>query len=186
MYEIFKKADVNENKPMYKLKVSFFIIAELFLRALIHPRVKARIFGLLGATIGNRVRIHEAKFIHPLNGFNNLILDNEVYIGPQSVIDLTGVVRIGKRTSISPSCSILTHADPGSFFNNKLSSKYPRKIKNVTIGDDCWIGAGAIILCGVTIGNRVIVGAGSVVSKDIPDDKIYMNEKSDKFIDLKL
>ena len=42
----------------------------------------------------------------------------------------------------------------------------------VTIGDDCFIGAGTIILKGVTIGDRAIIGAGSVVTKSIPADCI--------------
>ena len=42
----------------------------------------------------------------------------------------------------------------------------------VTIGEDCWIGGGAIICPGVTIGNRCVIGAGSVVTKDIPDDSV--------------
>lgn len=47
-----------------------------------------------------------------------------------------------------------------------------RKCKPVTIGDDCFIGAGTFILKGVTIGPRTIVGAGSVVTKNIPADCI--------------
>ena len=38
----------------------------------------------------------------------------------------------------------------------------------VHIGKCCWIGAGAIILPGVTIGDNTVIGAGSVVTKDIP------------------
>jgi maltose O-acetyltransferase len=38
----------------------------------------------------------------------------------------------------------------------------------VTIGDDVWIGGGAIICPGVTIGNNTTIGAGSIVTKDIP------------------
>lgn len=44
--------------------------------------------------------------------------------------------------------------------------------KPVIIGDNVWIGGGVIILPGVTIGNNVVIGAGSVVTKDIPDNKI--------------
>ena len=40
----------------------------------------------------------------------------------------------------------------------------------VTIGEDVWIGGGAIILGGVTIGDRAIVGAGAVVTRDVPAD----------------
>jgi acetyltransferase-like isoleucine patch superfamily enzyme len=38
----------------------------------------------------------------------------------------------------------------------------------VEIGSDVWIGAGCVILPGVTIGNGAIVGAGAVVSRDVP------------------
>lgn len=42
----------------------------------------------------------------------------------------------------------------------------------VHIGKNCWIGAGAVIVPGVTIGDNVVVGAGSVVTKDIPSDVV--------------
>lgn len=47
------------------------------------------------------------------------------------------------------------------------------KDERVIIGDDVWIGAGAILLSGVTIGNGAIVAAGSIVTKDIPENSIY-------------
>jgi maltose O-acetyltransferase len=40
----------------------------------------------------------------------------------------------------------------------------------VAIGDDVWIGGGAIICPGVTVGARAVIGAGSVVTRDIPAD----------------
>lgn len=45
--------------------------------------------------------------------------------------------------------------------------------KQVTIEDDCWIGANTIILSGVTVGKGSVVGAGSVVTKDIAPYSIY-------------
>lgn len=56
-----------------------------------------------------------------------------------------------------------------------MSRAYGRKLDTlgpVTIGDDVFVGKGAVILAGVTIGSRVIVGAGSVVSKDVPDNTV--------------
>ncbi|WP_346780779.1 DapH/DapD/GlmU-related protein [Paenibacillus sp. PastF-2] len=38
----------------------------------------------------------------------------------------------------------------------------------VTIGKNCWIGAGAVILPGISIGDNTVIGAGSIVTKDIP------------------
>ena len=42
----------------------------------------------------------------------------------------------------------------------------------VRIGRNCWIGAGALIMPGVTIGDNVVIGAGSVVTKDIPSNVV--------------
>ena len=42
----------------------------------------------------------------------------------------------------------------------------------VRIGRNCWLGAGVIIVPGVTIGDNVVIGAGSVVTKDIPDNVV--------------
>lgn len=42
----------------------------------------------------------------------------------------------------------------------------------IHIGRNCWIGAGAVILPGITIGDNVVVGAGSVVTKDLPDNVV--------------
>ncbi|MBQ3301685.1 MAG: maltose O-acetyltransferase, partial [Eggerthellaceae bacterium] len=39
----------------------------------------------------------------------------------------------------------------------------------VRIGNDVWVGAGAIILAGVTIGDKAVIGAGSVVTRDVPE-----------------
>ncbi|MGY1607517.1 MULTISPECIES: DapH/DapD/GlmU-related protein [unclassified Geodermatophilus] len=42
----------------------------------------------------------------------------------------------------------------------------------ITIGDDVWLGGGAIVLPGVTIGENTVVGAGSVVTRDLPADVV--------------
>ena len=46
--------------------------------------------------------------------------------------------------------------------------------KTVHIGENVWIGAGTIIVPGVTIGKNSVIGAGSVVVKDIPDNVVAL------------
>lgn len=41
---------------------------------------------------------------------------------------------------------------------------------SVHIGRNCWIGAGVIIVPGITVGDNVVIGAGSIVTKDIPSN----------------
>ena len=56
----------------------------------------------------------------------------------------------------------------------------------VKIEDDCWIGAGAIILNGITIGKGSVVGAGAVVTKDIEPYTIVGGNPARKIRDLQI
>lgn len=78
-----------------------------------------------------------------------------------------GLITIGSRTKIGPNCQLVTPNHPMDFLERRLPQE---KCSPITIGEDCWLGAGVIVCPGVTIGNRSVIGAGSVVVKDIPDD----------------
>jgi acetyltransferase-like isoleucine patch superfamily enzyme len=87
-------------------------------------------------------------------------------ISPTSLrIHDSAFVTIGNRVLIAPNVTILTERHDKDVQSRRDGVVYARP---VTIGDDCWIGAGATILPGVTIGNGTTIGAGSVVTKDIP------------------
>lgn len=51
----------------------------------------------------------------------------------------------------------------------RLREKFPAVRKPITIGEDAWIGAGVIILPGVSVGRGSLLGAGSIVTKDVPE-----------------
>lgn len=72
---------------------------------------------------------------------------------------------VGDYTMIGPNVTIATAGHP---ILPELREKVYQFNMPVHIGRNCWIGAGAIILPGVTIGDNTIIGAGSVVTKDIP------------------
>lgn len=99
----------------------------------------------------------------------NIELGENVFINFNCVILDGAPVKIGHHTLIGPSVQIYTPQHPMNYLDRRqpVESAHP-----VTIGDDCWIGGGAIICPGVTIGNRCIIGAGSVVTKDVPDDSL--------------
>lgn len=74
-------------------------------------------------------------------------------------------IYVGDYTLIGPNVTIATAGHP---IDPDLREKAYQFNKSVKIGNNCWIGAGAIILPGVTIGDNTVIGAGSVVTKDIP------------------
>ena len=74
-------------------------------------------------------------------------------------------IYVGDYTKIGPNVTIATAGHP---ILPKLREKVYQYNMPVHIGSNCWIGAGAVILPGVTIGDNTVIGAGSVVTKDIP------------------
>jgi maltose O-acetyltransferase len=64
-----------------------------------------------------------------------------------------------------PNVQIYTATHPLDHLERSSGREYA---KPIVIGEDVWVGGGAIICPGVTIGNRTVIGAGSVVTKDIP------------------
>lgn len=75
-------------------------------------------------------------------------------------------VKIGGNCFIAPNVSIYTAGHPIHTVSRNSMYEYG---KEVTIGDNCWIGGNSVICPGVHIGNNVVIGAGSIVTKDIPD-----------------
>jgi len=70
-----------------------------------------------------------------------------------------GMIIIGKGTYIAPNVGIITaNHDPKNL-------ECYSTVKNVTIGQNCWIGINSVLLPGVYLGDRTVVGAGSVVTK---------------------
>lgn len=76
------------------------------------------------------------------------------------------LIRIGDRVTLAPRVHILCH---DASTKNYLGYT---KIGTVNIGNDVFIGAGSVILPGVSIGSRVIIGANSTVTHDIPDNSV--------------
>ena len=101
---------------------------------------------------GRNIHLGEKTFFN----FNVTILD-------------VGEVHIGSHVLLAPNVQIYTATHSTEYLERRNWAAYS---KPVHIGDDCWIGGGAIICPGVTIGARSIIGAGAVVTRDIPADSV--------------
>lgn len=110
---------------------------------------------------------------------------NNIYFGNNCEVNMNctflddNKIIIGDNALIAPNVQIYTAFHPK---NAKERFGEPKKDGSfefcktqtapVIIGNNVWIGGGAIIMPGVTIGDNVVIGAGSVVTKDIPSNVI--------------
>ena len=78
-------------------------------------------------------------------------------------------IYVGDYTMFGPNVTIATGGHPILPELRQAGYQYNASVR---IGKNCWIGAGAVIVPGVTIGDNVVVGAGSVVTKDLPDNVV--------------
>lgn len=98
--------------------------------------------------------IHFGKFVYA--NFNlTLVDDTHIYVGDY--------------TMFGPNVTVATAGHP---VDPELRQKGLQYNAPVKIGKNCWIGAGAVIVPGVTVGDNVVIGAGSVVTKDIPSNVV--------------
>ena len=102
-------------------------------------------------------------------GGRNIHFGNNVYGNFNlTLVDDTHIY-VGDNTMFGPNVTVATAGHP---INAELREQGYQYNAPVRIGKNCWIGAGALILPGVTIGDNVVIGAGSVVTKDIPSNVV--------------
>lgn len=99
---------------------------------------------------------------------NGLVVGKNFQMEAQCIIDGSHCwhIKIGDDVTLAPRVYILAHDS-----STNMHTGYTR-IGKVTLGNKIFVGAGTIILPGVSIGDDVIIGAGSVVSKDIPGNSV--------------
>jgi len=98
-------------------------------------------------------------------GGHNVHFGSHVYANFNlTLVDDTHIY-VGDHTMIGPNVTIATGGHPVLPALRERGMQYNMPVR---IGKNCWIGAGALIMPGVTIGDNSVIGAGSVVTRDIP------------------
>ncbi len=133
-----------------------------------HPKIRAHFFRAMGADIGRAVRIEDVRLETQAGwGFNKLKVGDYTAIASVACLDLTDRIEIGSRCAIGS--TIWTHQDPGALlFESPTTQLFPRREAPVIIGDNVWMAAHSVVLCGVKIGEGAVVAAGSLVTGDVP------------------
>src|SRR5476651_2010209 len=132
--------------------------------AIVRLRTRTDVFPYNKFELGERSVIEDFSTIN--NGVGDVIIGDRTIVGIGNVI--IGPVKIGNDVMFAQNivASGLNHG-----YEDVSLPPSVQKVSTaqITIGDNVWIGANAVITAGVTIGKHAVVGGGSVVTKDIPD-----------------
>lgn len=97
-------------------------------------------------------------------------IGKDAYIGEDLIIiddlgDAAPFVSIGNRAAVAPRVTFIVVTKPNE---SRIAPYVNSHAGPVRIGDDAWIGTGAVIMPGVTVGEGAVVAANAVVTKDVP------------------
>ena len=159
-------------------------------------KLKMRFKHIEYGRMGKNSHIYNPYIIsHPQNlfcGNNTTILDNaeinmypertgynckisigeSCYICERLTMIVGGDIVIGNGCLFAKGVSVFSHNHGMNPESEIYYMDQPLLLKNVRIGDGCWLGEDVLVLPGKTIGTKCIIGAGSVVANDIPDYSI--------------
>ncbi|SFQ11141.1 Acetyltransferase (isoleucine patch superfamily) [Geopseudomonas sagittaria] len=117
------------------------------------------------------VALPEARIGADVNICSHCLIENDVIIGDRvtvkSGVQLWDGLRVGNDVFIGPNASFTNDRFP-------RSRQHPGKFLETTIQDSVSIGAGAVILPGITIGAKAMVAAGAVVTRSVPPNAIVV------------
>ncbi len=110
--------------------------------------------------------------MHSSFSYKNIILGNDVYIGPGAILSASrSKIVFANKIILGPNVTMMggdhNTTEIGKYMYD-VKEKLPENDLPIIIEDDVWIGTGAIILKGVRIGEGAIIAAGALVIKDVP------------------
>jgi acetyltransferase-like isoleucine patch superfamily enzyme len=129
--------------------------------------------------IGSGVRLSGKPSVHfgrPSPDRPELVIGDGTFVGHDCGFNISRSVRIGRHCLLAGGVQVYdADGHPLDAARRRAGEPTPPEaVSPVVIGDDVWVGTGAVILKGVTIGDRAIVGARAVVTRDVPADAVVV------------
>ena len=123
-----------------------------------------KLLGSIGSNVNIRppLYIDYGRFLH---------VGDDTFINYGLVALDVAPITIGRNVKIGTNVQLLTPTHP---VESELRWKRLEAAKPIVIGDNVWIGSGAIVLAGVTVGENSVIGAGAVVTKDVPANVVVV------------
>jgi acetyltransferase-like isoleucine patch superfamily enzyme len=143
----------------------FLTLANNLPRISVSDRIRWVLYRLAGLQITGRCVIWGPLVIRPLGGGRNIAIGTGTFINTNARFGVPKErVTLGNRVQIGPNVSFETVSHGLVYVPGEGRGDV---VKPISVEDEVWIGAGAIITGGVTIGRGAVVAAGAVVTKDV-------------------
>ena len=123
---------------------------------------------------GNRVSVHSRGRIAATCG-GKLKIGNCTSFNVGCIVTCRHDIEIGSNVAFGPNVMIYDHNHIMNSVNGVKNNDFD--LKKVKIGDNCWIGAGVIILPGASIGDYCLIAAGSVVTGAVPNHTVLIQKR---------
>lgn len=140
-------------KTMYRKRFSYMGIQRF------SPETEISISDHGKLVLGNKVRAHTGTRIK-VRGNAKILIGNDVAFNYNCLMVAHERIEIGDGCEIGPGVLFYDHDHD---FHGKSIKDKEYKTKPIIVGKNCWIGANAIILKGVTIGDETVIAAGTIV-----------------------
>lgn len=117
-----------------------------------------------------------------IRGEENIFIGQDVYIGPY-VLMLAGKgakIRIGNSVIFAPQVKLIANDHRFDDRSRLIKHSGYSERAGIDVGNDVWIGTGAIILKGTRIGDGSVIGAGAVVTQDVGSYEIWAGSPAKK------
>lgn len=145
------------------------------------------VVGRRGALVELLCDVGEGVWIEPpffCDYGQHISIGEHTFVNANCVFLDAAEIRIGANVLIGPAVQLLTPTHPLRASDRIVpadersagAAPYRTFAQPITIGDNAWIGAGAIICPGVTIGENSTIGAGSVVTTDVPPNSLAFGQ----------
>ncbi len=154
------------------LRFFLLTLAMTFYKLLLFPQLRAPFLRLLGAKLGPGTIVHDVRFFNLYRrGLPGLEVGAECFLGDECLLDLAEGIVLERQVTLAERVLVLTHTNVG-YRDHPLQRHLPAMTGPVRVREGSFLGAGVIVLPGLSIGPRACVAAGSVVTRDVPADTL--------------
>lgn len=146
-------------------EVILLALANMMPRTRNGDRIRKRLMQMAGLSLDMSMAVSGPTTISPPGAAKTIAIGGNSYLGPNASFGGRAGVTIGRFAQIGPNVGFHTVSHSLDFETGKAR---PSIENPILVDDHVWIGAGAMIMGGVTIGRGSVVAAGAVVTKDVP------------------